>query len=303
MLASKCGVTHDHSPTATPQHNCFAERATQTILNKAKCLLIGSNLPKQYWAEAVNTATFLSNLMPTPSQDNLSPFSLWTIVITRHALFAENHFPSINSNPNSDSHSDRWIDLCEERDECINNEEVLTDQGSSEVAEGAECLQEQGEEFAQDATPNDRPLRLRVVGPRHPTIISGDISQSNILPYSRQPKTFVTVKDANPISYRSALSDSNCEDWKKAISKELNSMENLKVWSVVDLKPSMKLVGTTLVFRTKRDVMNRITKYKAQLCTQGFSQTLGVDYSKTFAPTGRLSSLRTLIAFSAMNGL
>ncbi|MBW0536579.1 hypothetical protein O181_076294 [Austropuccinia psidii MF-1] len=272
MLALKCGFTHDCSPTATPQHNCFAERANRTILDKAKCLLIGSNLPKQYWAKAVNTATFLSNLMPTPSQDNLSPFSLWskrssrikriktfgydgillgcenensayrilrirdrTIAITRDALFAENHFPSINSNPNSDSHSDRWIDLCQERDECINNEEILTDRGSSEVAEGAECLQEQGKEFAQDATPNDRPLRLRVVGPQHPTIISGAISQSNILPYSCRPKTFVTVKDADPISYRSALSDSNCEDWKKAISKELNSMENLKGWSVVDL--------------------------------------------------------------------
>ncbi|MBW0539432.1 hypothetical protein O181_079147 [Austropuccinia psidii MF-1] len=64
-----------------------------------------------------------------------------TIVITRHALFAENHFPSIDSNPNSEPHSDRWIDLCEERDECISNEEILTDQGSSEITEGAECLQ------------------------------------------------------------------------------------------------------------------------------------------------------------------
>ncbi|MBW0519628.1 hypothetical protein O181_059343 [Austropuccinia psidii MF-1] len=49
--------------------------------------------------------------------------------------------------------------------------------------------------------------------------------------------------------------------------------------------------------------MNRITKYKAQFCAQGFSQTLGVDYSETFAPTRRLSPLRTLIAFSAMKGL
>ncbi|MBW0536578.1 hypothetical protein O181_076293 [Austropuccinia psidii MF-1] len=49
--------------------------------------------------------------------------------------------------------------------------------------------------------------------------------------------------------------------------------------------------------------MNRITEYKARLCAQGFSQTLGVNYSKTFAPTECLSSLRTLIAFSARKGL
>ncbi|MBW0547431.1 hypothetical protein O181_087146 [Austropuccinia psidii MF-1] len=330
VLALKCGFTHDRSPTATPQHNCFAERANRTILNKAKCLLIGSNLPQHYCRSSriKRIKTFgckavilipkhLQSWKFSPSgedgillgyENENSAYRILrirdrTIVITRHALFAENHFPSIDSNPNSDSHSDRWIDLCEERDECINNEEILTDQGSSEVTEGAECLQEQGEEFAQDITPNDRPIRLRVVGPRHPKIINGDISQSNILPYSLRPKTFVTVKDADPISYQSALSDSHCEDWKKAISKELNSMENLKVWSVVDLQPSMKLVGTTWVFRTKRDVMNRITEYKARLCAQGFSQTLGVEYSKTFAPTGHLSSLRTQIAFSAIKGL
>ncbi|MBW0511801.1 hypothetical protein O181_051516 [Austropuccinia psidii MF-1] len=261
--------------------------------------------------------------MPTPSRENLSPFSLWsnkssrikrfkpfgckaviivpkqlrswkfspsgedgillgyengnsayqilrirdrTIVITRHALFVENHFPSINSN--SDSHSDRWIDLCEEKDECVDPDEILTNQDPSDIAESKDFVQELDEELVQDATPSNTSVRLKVVGPQHPTIINGDVSHSNILPYSRRPKTFITVKDADPISYRTALLSSHCDEWK-----------------------------------TKRNASNRITEYKAHLCAQGFSQTLGVDYSKTFAPTGRLNSLRTLIAFSAMNGL
>ncbi|MBW0541179.1 hypothetical protein O181_080894 [Austropuccinia psidii MF-1] len=59
------------------QHNGFAERANQTILEKACCLLNGSNLTNSYSAEAVNTTTLLSNLVPTPSRLNCSPYNLW----------------------------------------------------------------------------------------------------------------------------------------------------------------------------------------------------------------------------------
>ncbi|MBW0470198.1 hypothetical protein O181_009913 [Austropuccinia psidii MF-1] len=48
------------------------------ILEKDHCLLLRANLPNQYWAEEVNHATLLKNLVPTPSRDNLSSFQLWT---------------------------------------------------------------------------------------------------------------------------------------------------------------------------------------------------------------------------------
>ncbi|MBW0496487.1 hypothetical protein O181_036202 [Austropuccinia psidii MF-1] len=44
---------------------------------KARCLLNNSNIPNSYWAEAVNTATLLSNLIHTPSRHNLSPHQLF----------------------------------------------------------------------------------------------------------------------------------------------------------------------------------------------------------------------------------
>ncbi|MBW0545858.1 hypothetical protein O181_085573 [Austropuccinia psidii MF-1] len=64
-------------PAKTPQHNGFSERANCTIIEKARCLLNGSNLPKTYWAEAIKTATFLSNLIPTTSRNNISPYASW----------------------------------------------------------------------------------------------------------------------------------------------------------------------------------------------------------------------------------
>ncbi|MBW0582849.1 hypothetical protein O181_122564 [Austropuccinia psidii MF-1] len=80
-------------------------------------------------------------------------------------------------------------------------------------------------------------------------------------------------------------------------------MEDLHVWEVVPITTDTKLIGTNWVFKTKFNDRNEVLEHKARLCAQGFSQTPGIDFSKTFAPTGRLNSLRTLISFAASKDL
>ncbi|MBW0563916.1 hypothetical protein O181_103631, partial [Austropuccinia psidii MF-1] len=80
-------------------------------------------------------------------------------------------------------------------------------------------------------------------------------------------------------------------------------MQKLEVWDVIPLEKDFKLVETKWVFRQKRNDLNEVIEYKARLCAQGFAQKFGQDYSKTFAPTGRLHSLRKLISFSAAHNL
>ncbi|MBW0525407.1 hypothetical protein O181_065122 [Austropuccinia psidii MF-1] len=82
-LSDECGFIHSFSPAYTPEHNGFAERANRTILEKTRCMLNASNLPTNYWAKAVSTATLLSNYTPTPSRHNHSPYTLWTKLAPR----------------------------------------------------------------------------------------------------------------------------------------------------------------------------------------------------------------------------
>ncbi|MBW0499420.1 hypothetical protein O181_039135 [Austropuccinia psidii MF-1] len=65
------------SPPENPQHKGFSEEANSTIIEKARCLLNRSDLPKKYLEEAINTSVFLSNSISTPSFHDLCPYFLW----------------------------------------------------------------------------------------------------------------------------------------------------------------------------------------------------------------------------------
>ncbi|MBW0537778.1 hypothetical protein O181_077493, partial [Austropuccinia psidii MF-1] len=147
------------------------------------------------------------------------------------------------------------------------------------------------------------PSRIRVIGPRHPTLISSDIDTANILSYRRRPRTNLTQIKENetPRSYNEALSGPNKERWEVAIQTKLDNMEKLKVCTPRPKSGDDKPITCTWAFRIKKNSTGKPTEYKARLCAQGFRQIPGVDYQHTFSPTSRLSSLRTLISFAASN--
>ena len=55
------GVKYVKTTPYTPQHNGVVERANQTLMNKVITLISDSGLDKTFWAELINTATYLIN--------------------------------------------------------------------------------------------------------------------------------------------------------------------------------------------------------------------------------------------------
>ncbi|CAH9088439.1 unnamed protein product [Cuscuta epithymum] len=62
---SQHGIRHVKTVPGTPQHNGVVERMNRTIVEKVRCMLKMSDLPKSFWAEAVNTAVYLINRSPS----------------------------------------------------------------------------------------------------------------------------------------------------------------------------------------------------------------------------------------------
>jgi transposase InsO family protein len=59
------GIKVQYTMGYTPQHNGVAERMNATIVQKARSMMYEANLPTNFWGEAVYTAVYLINRLPT----------------------------------------------------------------------------------------------------------------------------------------------------------------------------------------------------------------------------------------------
>ncbi|KAL5804087.1 hypothetical protein ACOSQ3_030887 [Xanthoceras sorbifolium] len=63
--ASEKGIYHQSTCVDTPQQNGIAERKNRHLLEVARALMFSMNVPKYLWGEALLTAAYLINRMPT----------------------------------------------------------------------------------------------------------------------------------------------------------------------------------------------------------------------------------------------
>ena len=59
------------------------------------------------------------------------------------------------------------------------------------------------------------------------------------------------------------------------------------------------MIGTKWVFRNKQDEHGVVTRNKARLVAQGFTQIEGLDFGETYASVDKLELIRILLAYAA----
>ena len=72
------GIRRQLTVPRTPQQNGVAERKNRTILEMARSMLKSKKLPKEFWAEAVACAVYISNRSPTKSVLEKTPQEAWS---------------------------------------------------------------------------------------------------------------------------------------------------------------------------------------------------------------------------------
>ncbi|TYK29063.1 putative mitochondrial protein [Cucumis melo var. makuwa] len=115
--------------------------------------------------------------------------------------------------------------------------------------------------------------------------------------YTKMIANVSYTSSIEPASVNEALKD---EFLINAMQEELLQFKRNNVCTLVAKPEGANIIGTKWIFKNKTDEKGHVTRNKAQLVAQGYSQVEGVDFNETFAPVARLEAIRLLFSISCI---
>ena len=104
----------------------------------------------------------------------------------------------------------------------------------------------------------------------------------------------VTTSDIRTVG--EALSSKQNEGWKKAISEDLQALEDNEVCKIVKTPKIVRPLTSKWAFKTTHDAEGDIERLEAILVACGIEKVFGVKYGGTFAAVIDMSSVKTVYA-------
>jgi hypothetical protein len=116
----------------------------------------------------------------------------------------------------------------------------------------------------------------------------------------RDPTTPTYDLSIPPATFSEARRRPDFPVWEAVAQKEFTNLSSMGVYQVTTLPPGRRAIGSHWVFEFKLSDEGPIAK--ARLVAKGFSQLPGIDFTKTFAPVAKATSIRLLAAIACTKG-
>lgn len=73
---------------------------------------------------------------------------------------------------------------------------------------------------------------------------------------------------------------------------KFDALKSQGTWELVPQPSDQTIIGSKWVYKVKKNSDGSVARYKARLVAQGYTQKHGLDYSKTFSPVVRHTTVR-----------
>nr|GEU99495.1 ribonuclease H-like domain-containing protein [Tanacetum cinerariifolium] len=123
------------------------------------------------------------------------------------------------------------------------------------------------------------------------------ITHSQVSTFKPNPRFHGHTPHISPLpkSLSIALSDPH---WRDVMYDKYNALIKNSTWILVPKPPNVNVVRSMWLFRHKYHADGSLSRYKARLVANGHKQQYGVDFSDTFSPNVKPSTIRTVLSLS-----
>ncbi|GBM50319.1 Retrovirus-related Pol polyprotein from transposon TNT 1-94 [Araneus ventricosus] len=252
---NKFGIIHEKTIPYNAESNDKVERAIRVTVERARIALYESNLPLNFWAEAVAYSMHVSNFTPRKGKAKLL-IEIWeskTPKLSYLKVFgclAYFHVPKVKRKKfQMPGKREIMLGYARERHGNPASADAPLDEIISNIGLQIGCplgsTKERSEEINQK----------RIL----------EIEQDLLNRGVRRSERLKEMKNANiveiPKDYFEAQSNPNWPNWKTAMEDEIESLNKHKIWEVVDKPDNTKIVKSKWVYTIKKD--SKTPKFKA----------------------------------------
>ncbi|XP_057449943.1 uncharacterized protein LOC130741148 [Lotus japonicus] len=255
------GIQRQLTIRYTPQQNGVAERKNRTIVEMARSMLKGKELPNKLWAEAVSSAAYILNRSPTKAVQNKTPFEAWhgrKSIVSQLKVFGCIAYSLIPSQKREkfDEKSEKlnFIGYSDDS-KAWKWEDGDAHHGFVELAPLAPLEQSPQDVASPSRSDTDEDDSDPETPPRKFRSLSEIYESCDMWFFASEPQFFdEAVKE---------------DVWRKAMNNEMRSIEKNQTWQLVDLPKGKDSIGLKWVYKTKYNEDGSVQKYKARLVAKG----------------------------------
>ena len=274
-LLLKHSIKHEKSAPYSPHQNGTAERSWRTLFEMARALIIESKLPKNLWTYAIMTAAHIRNRCYS-QRIKSTPYGLITGLkpnIAKLHIFGTICYPYVHNAKKLEPRSKLGIFVGYDRD---SPSYLVYDPESKSVSKNRlvkfiDKFNRNVEDEAKLLEPV-RPAEPEQAETEHPAD-PDDVNKPNRYPSRhRQPPNYLQDYDVNndsefedyvnsvdycyflnaPVSYEDAMKRPDTREWKRAMTAEIDTLNENETFITTNLPEGKSLVGGKWVFVSER---------------------------------------------------